>query len=258
MKRKRETEAKKNEREKERLLKRDKAREEQASRKEMKRLAAARELQVVRQQLVMTQHFLFYHTPRLSAEEFLKTNTGWLSSRYSEEELLESENSGLMEALTCTIVGLRADTRVEIDVTRQAMLGACFLGVGFPNFVRDLLKRFYPPLRHRLFRNVHIRESGFGTQRVDKFIFLWGDTRDRSPFVPTLIVTLRFSEYPQQASITFTANEAWVDDRLSDVRACIGSGHIALAMSQHPRLGRDSPLAELDYEVLRKVVAFLS
>lgn len=257
MKRKRETEAKKNEREKERLLKRDKAREEQASRKEMKRLAAARELQVVRQQLVMTQHFLFYHTPRLSAEEFLKTNTGWLSSRYSEE-LLESENSGLMEALTCTIVGLRADTRVEIDVTRQAMLGACFLGVGFPNFVRDLLKRFYPPLRHRLFRNVHIRESGFGTQRVDKFIFLWGDTRDRSPFVPTLIVTLRFSEYPQQASITFTANEAWVDDRLSDVRACIGSGHIALAMSQHPRLGRDSPLAELDYEVLRKVVAFLS
>lgn len=257
MKRKRETEAKKNEREKERLLKRDKAREEQASRKEMKRLAAARELQVVRQQLVMTQHFLFYHTPRLSAEEFLKTNTGWLSSRYSEE-LLESENSGLMEALTCTIVGLRADTRVEIDVTRQAMLGACFLGVGFPNFVRDLLKRFYPPLRHRLFRNVHIRESGFGTQRVDKFIFLWGDTRDRSPSVPTLIVTLRFSEYPQQASITFTANEAWVDDRLSDVRACIGSGHIALAMSQHPRLGRDSPLAELDYEVLRKVVAFLS
>jgi hypothetical protein len=260
MKRKREAEAKKNEREK-RLLERDSEREEQERRKEMKRQAAARELQVVRQQPAMTKHFLFYHTPRQSAEEFLKT-TGWLSNRYSPE-MLKLENSGLVEALTSTIVGLRAETPVDIDVSRQAMFGfghlrACFLGVGFPNFVQDLLKRFYPPLRHRLFRNVHLSEDRFKSQRVNRFIFLWGDTRDRSPSVPRLTVTLRISESPQQASITFIANEAWVDDRLSDVRACIGSGHIALAMSQHPRLGRDSPLAKLDRELLLAVVDFLS
>lgn len=264
MKRKQDIEAKNNG--EKRVLKRDKAREELECRKEMRRLAAARELQVVRQHPAMTKHFLFYHTPRQSAEEFLKT-TGWLSNRFSQhllcQEMLELENSGLVEALTSAIVGLRAETPVDVDVSRQAMIGydhlrACFLGVGFSNFVQDLLKRFYPPLSHRLFRKVHLSEDYFKSQRVNSFIFLWGDTRDRSPSVPRLTVTLRISESPQEASITFIANEAWVYDRLSDVRACIGSGHIALAMSQHPRLGRDSPLAKLDRELLLAVVAFLS
>ena len=254
------TESKKRERENERLLKRNKALEALDCKKEMKRLGAAMELQLVRQKLTKTQLFLFYHTPRQSAEELLKTK-GWLISRnwMPYKEILASANPGLIRDLTDAIVGLEANKPVAIDVSLQWSYEALFLGIGFPNFVRDLLKRFYPPLRARHFRTLRDTEDipGDNIERVDRFFFIWGDTRYRSPSVPTLTVTLLITT-KAKASITFIANQAWVDDRHSDVRACTGSGHLALAMSQHPRLGGDSPLGKLGNDVLHKVVAFLS
>ena len=42
-----------------------------------------------------------------------------------------------------------------------------------------------------------------------------------------------------------------------DLCACVGNGNLALAMSQHQRLGRDSWLGKLTKETLRGVVSFL-
>ena len=212
-KRKRETDAEKKEREErlKRSTERDKAREELECRKETKRLVAAMELQVFREQ--MTQRFLLYHTPRLSADEFLTTH-GWLSGRYMDflrhllmESMkdLESEKSRQVEALTSTIVSLRADTQMDIDVSM--MFGACFLGVGFPNFVRDLLKRFYPTLRHRLFRYVQI-----GGEFSNQLAFIWGDTLDRSPYAPRLTITLK--RKGEKATISLLASDILINTSL--------------------------------------------
>jgi hypothetical protein len=57
----------------------------------------------------------------------------------------------------------------------------------------------------------------------------------------------------RSATIRFLANGAWVHDRDKDVRGCVGSGFLALAMSHHPRLGRGSPLRALDTEVLQMI-----
>ena len=246
--------------------------------KEIKRIEAAKELQVIRknhqrtQPIGQSQSFLFYPNPRQSAQQFIKTNGSlynrWLSSRYVSQTSFyvrkfhsndrESEKSALMEALTSSIVSLRADTSIDIDVS--TMYGACFLGDGFPNFMRDLLKGLFPTLCHRLFRNFRLNETkAFKSNLFARFNFVWGETRDPSPSLPRLTVTLRRAEQPlRPASISLIANEAWVEDRLLDIQARAGNGHLALAMSQHRRLGRDSPLAKLDREMLLAVVAFLS
>ena len=52
-------------------------------------------------------------------------------------------------------------------------------------------------------------------------------------------------------------NQIWADDRLSNLCACVGSGNLALALSQRPRLGRDSRLGRLTKKTLSVVVSFL-
>ena len=59
------------------------------------------------------------------------------------------------------------------------------------------------------------------------------------------------------STLSFMGNQIWADDRLGDLCACVGSGNLVLAMSQHPRLGRDSWLGRLSKETLRVVVSFL-
>ena len=250
--RKRELEENKEEREKKMTQKEQKCLEVDF-RKEMKRLDAARKLQEYRHSPDMAPYFLFYYTTRLRAEEFLKKNQ-WLSSRNIKDS--ESEHSRFLEALASTIIGLQPSILVEIDVSRQARFGARFVDTGFQNFIRDMLKCFFPTLRHNLFRVYQPIE--FKHDRFTRtFIYLWGNSLDRSPSVPRLTVSLCGVDQ-QKVSITFIANKAWVDDRQEDIRVLVGNGRTALAMSQHHRLGQDSLLAKLDLEVLLKVVALLS
>ena len=57
--------------------------------------------------------------------------------------------------------------------------------------------------------------------------------------------------------ITFLANAAWVENRAMDLRDTVGRGNLAIAMSQHPRLGRESKLRQLIGEILRFIVTLL-
>ena len=174
------------------------------------------------------------------AEEFLKTTT-WLSSRSTTEPVADADIQELAGLLTSTLIGLKDDTPAEIDVSEHLRRGSAFMvSRGFPTFIRDLLKVLFPTLRHRLFRNYQDADS------VTNFV--WGDTRDRSTSVPRLTVSRRHG-----GLITFKANEAWIEDREKDIRAC-DAWIIAIAMCQHPRLGRGSLLRSLDLELLITIV----
>lgn len=176
----------------------------------------------------------------LVAEEFLKTTT-WLSSRSTTEPVADADIQELAGLLTSTLIGLKDDTPAEIDVSEHLRRGSAFMvSRGFPTFIRDLLRVLFPTLRHRLFRNYQDADS------VTNFV--WGDTRDRSTSVPRLTVSRRHG-----GLITFKANEAWIEDREKDIRAC-DLWIIAIAMSQHPRLGRESLLRSLDLELLITIV----
>ena len=179
----------------------------------------------------------------LVAEEFLKTTT-WLSSRSTKEPVADADIQELAGLLTSTLIGLKDDTPAEIDVSEHLRRGSAFMvSRGFPRiptFIRDLLRVLFPTLRHRLFRNYQDADS------VTNFV--WGDTRDRSTSVPRLTVSRRYG-----GLITFKANEAWIDDREKDIRNC-DAWIIAIAMGQHPRLGRESLLIFLDKELLIAIV----
>ena len=82
--------------------------------------------------------------------------------------------------------------------------------------------------------------------------------RDKSPYLP------RLTAYPTRPSITFSrpsitfrANAAWVEHRAKDLRDAVGRGNVAIAMSQHPRLGRASQLRQLVGEILRFIVTLI-
>ena len=176
----------------------------------------------------------------LVAEEFLKITT-WLSSRSTTEPVADADIQELAGLLTSTLIGLKDDTPAEIDVSEHLRRGSAFMvSRGFPTFIRDLLRVLFPTLRHRLFRNYQDADS------VTNFV--WGDTRDRSTSVPRLTVSRRHG-----GLITFKANEAWIEDREKDIRAC-DAWIIAIAMGQHPRLGRESLLVLLDTELLITIV----
>ena len=80
---------------------------------------------------------------------------------------------------------------------------------------------------------------------------MYGTGRDKSQYLPRLIAT------PSKRSITFFANAAWVENRATDLRDAVGRGDVAIAMSQHPRLGHESKLRQLVGEILRFIVTLL-
>ena len=110
------------------------------------------------------------------------------------------------------------------------------IGQGFHKYMMNLLQCFYPTLRSRHFRCTH------DGKWVPNFVY--GDSRDKSPYLPRLIAT------PSKRSITFLANAAWVENRAMYLRVSVGRGNLAIAMSQHPRLGRESLLRQLVGEIL--------
>ena len=120
------------------------------------------------------------------------------------------------------------------------------LGRGYHKFVIDLLQCFYPTLRSR-----HFRYSFDSIFLIGTDSFVYGTGRDKSPFLSRLIAT------PSKRSITFRANAAWVEHRAMDLRDAVGRGNLAIAMSQHPRLGRESKLRQLVGEILRFIVTLL-
>ena len=68
------------------------------------------------------------------------------------------------------------------------------------------------------------------------FVVAWRDPRD--VHWPSFAVIIGLVLSPP--TISFIGNQIWADDQLGDLCACVGSGNLALAMSQHPQLGRDS------------------
>ena len=105
-----------------------------------------------------------------------------------------------------------------------------FLGDGFPNFIMDLLRRTCQTLRGRLFRCSRVRSTAI------LHCLTWGDPQDVHG--PSFMVIIGLVLSPP--TISFIGNQIWADDQLGDLCACVGSGNLALAMSQHPQLGRDS------------------
>jgi hypothetical protein len=162
----------------------------------------------------------------------------------------ESDISRLADVFTSTIIGLKVDTPAVMDVSEYLRRSSRFVvSSGFTNFTKDLLRCIFPTLHHHLFRKYQ--------KYFDETIFLSGDSRDRSPFVLRLTVYRRYSDYITQASMTFVANETCINDRQDDVRACDESRILAIAMSQHSRLGSNSSLAKLDRELIIIIVHFL-
>ena len=157
-----------------------------------------------------------------------------------------------MQAFFVTLTGLQADVASEFDLsgyhyqhprgwyqTRPKIM----LGQGFHSFMMHLLQCFYPTLRSRHFR------CTFDAKSVPSFVY--GNGRDKSPYLP------RLTAYPSKRSITFRANAAWVEHRARDLRDAVGCGNLAIAMSQHPRLGRASELRKLVGEILRFIVTLI-
>ena len=107
----------------------------------------------------------------------------------------------------------------------------------------DLLQCFYPTLGSHRFL------CSFNAVSVQSFVY--GAVRDKNPYLPRLIAT------PSKGSITFLANAAWVENRAMDLRDSVGRGNLAIAMSQHPRLGRESKIRKLVGEILRFIVTLL-
>ena len=77
------------------------------------------------------------------------------------------------------------------------------------------------------------------------------ESRDKSQYLPRLIAT------PSKRSITFLANAARIENRAMDLRDAVGRGNLASAMSQHPKLGRESRLRQLVGEILCFIVTLL-
>jgi hypothetical protein len=189
---------------------------------------------------------MFYHNPSRSIEELLQTKSWYRPIKTPIESFRK-----VSDVFACALLALHRASQEQSVTIPLRVLGASqhspFLSVGFPNFIKDLLICTFPTLRNRLFRRSGLL-SGSNLHQ-----FIWGDCRDLS--VPTILATL---ERSHPAYIRLTVNERWADDRRGDLFACVGSGNLALAMSLHPRLGRDSWLGKLTSESLRVVVSFLS
>ena len=80
---------------------------------------------------------------------------------------------------------------------------------------------------------------------------MYGTGQDKSLYLPRLIA------HPSRQSITFRANAAWVEHRARDLCDAVGRGNVAIAMSQHSRLGRESKLRQLVGEILRFIVTLI-
>jgi len=185
--------------------------------------------------------------------------TTWLSN------LPEADKFKLMHAFHTTLVNLRVADSLSLDITSYdygygetkmpGYMGGppiMFLGRGFPKFLEQLLRTFYPALGNR----IHCKRVERGT--VD---CVFGDSRDPSPQLPRLHVKPYRPSGPNERAVNlkFRANAAWIDSRQDDLRAFLGAGHIAIAMSLHWRLGSkiDCLLGKLHPEVLRIIINLL-
>jgi hypothetical protein len=119
-----------------------------------------------------------------------------------------------------------------------------FVGRGFHNFILALLRCFYPALRSRHLRCIFDGDSAPN--------FVYGNGRDKSPLLPRLIAT------NHKTHITIVANAVWIRDRKEDLLVSTGRGNLAIAMCMHPRLGRESPMNILSFEILHKIVKLLA
>jgi hypothetical protein len=202
--------------------------------------------------------FLYYYNPRPSIASFLRLTT-WFSN------LPEADKFKLMHAFHTTLVNLRVEDASSLDITsydygygETKMAGyrggppIMFLGPFLPKFLMQLLRTFYPALGNR----IHCKLLGSGG--VD---CVFGDSRDPSPEIPTLYVQPTRPRGPNERALNlkFRANAAWIASRQDDLRAFLGGGHIAIAMSLHCRLGSkiDCLLGKLQPEVLRIIVNLL-
>ena len=196
--------------------------------------------------------FLFGHNPRWFIERFLRTT--WLN-----EIPAEPARWTLLDEIFVKLSGLRAGVTQVIKVCgynyRRHPLGpyyredrdcpSIFVGPGFHNFVMALLRCFYPALRSRHLRCIFDGDSAPN--------FVYGNGRDKSPLLPRLIATNH-----SKTHITFLANAVWIRDRKEDLLVSTGRGNLAIAMCMHPRLGRESPMNILSFEILHKIVKLLA
>jgi hypothetical protein len=168
-----------------------------------------------------------------------------------------------MHAFHTTLVNLRVEDSSILDITsydygfgESRMPGfrggppIMILGRGFPKFLEQLLRMFYPALGKRI--HCKLLERGC-------VVCVFGDSRDPSPLLPRLYVQPYRARGPNERSVNlhFRANAAWIADRQDDLRAFLGSGHLALAMSLHWRLGEKSEMGKLSPELLRSIVNLL-
>ena len=175
-----------------------------------------------------------------------------MRSPWLNEVSTEADRLRLMHSFFVTLSNLRAGVPAEIGLSgyhyqhrrgHDQTLPSIMIGQGFHKFMMNLLQCFYPTLRSRHFRCTH------DGKWVPNFVY--GDSRDKSPYLPRLIA------HPSRESITFRANVAWVEHRAKDLHDAVGRGNVAIAMSQHPRLGRESKLRQLVGEILRFIVTLI-
>ena len=164
-----------------------------------------------------------------------------------------------MDEIFVKLSGLRAGVTQDIKVCGYNYRGlgtqnpyyredldcpSIFAGPGFHNFVMALLRCFYPALRSRHLRCIFDGDSAPN--------FVYGNGRDKSPLLPRLIAT------NHKTHITIVANAVWIRDRKEDLLVSTGRGNLAIAMCMHPRLGRESPMNILSFEILHKIVKLLA
>jgi|688.fasta_scaffold313210_2 hypothetical protein len=201
--------------------------------------------------------FFFGHNPRWFIERFLRTT--WLN-----EIPAEPARWTLMDEIFVKLSGLRPGVKQDIKVCGYNYSGlscftqnpyyredqdcpSIFAGPGFHNFVKDLLRCFYPALRKCQGRLRCIFDGDSAPN------FIYGHGRDKSPLLPRLIATNH-----SKTHITFLANGPWIRDRQEDLLVSSGRGNLAIAMCMHARLGRESPMHILSDEILHKIVKLLA
>ena len=200
--------------------------------------------------------FFFYYNPRWFIERFLG-RTAWLN-----EIPAEPARWTLMDEIFVKLSGLREGVTQDIKVCGYNYSGlSCFTqnpyyredqdcpriitGPAFHNFVKALLRCFYPALRSRHLRCIFDGDSAPN--------FVYGNGRDKSPLLPRLIATNH-----SKTHITFLANGPWIRDRQEDLLVSSGRGNLAIAMCMHARLGCESPMKILSEEILHKIVKLLA
>ena len=115
----------------------------------------------------MLQHLCSTTIPAAASRNSSKQNLGSTQSNH------RSKRSGRLQMFLHLLFS--GTNSVEIPLLEpRARPHSPFLSNGFPNFIKDLLRRTYPTLRDRLFRHSRLISSG------KLHCLIWGDSRDLS------------------------------------------------------------------------------